>query len=168
LGGVFSAALDTSLDATNDGSYVFQTGDVNPLAGNTGQSGGAANTLFVNVQNGATRANHVVEAINNDPTASALVAASIDPKDTRELAEEGTGFVATSAVASRPADRESNSTNNPDCKSPTAKRVIDVSGGRRSRLAQPAQRFGRRRRCRAKRDANRHRCAAESAATLPS
>ncbi|MEX2185517.1 MAG: flagellar hook-associated protein FlgL [Pirellulales bacterium] len=96
-GGVFSAALDTSLDATNDGSYVFQPGDVNPLAGSTGQSGGAANTLFVFVQRDATTANQVVAAINNDPTASALVTARVDPKDTRELAEQGTGRVATSA-----------------------------------------------------------------------
>lgn len=99
LGGAFTAALDTSLDATNDGSYVFVAGDVNPLAGNTGQSGGAANTLFVYVQSGETTANQVVQAINNDPTASALVTASIDPKDTREAAEEGTGAVSTSASA---------------------------------------------------------------------
>ncbi len=96
-GGAFSASLDTSLDATNDGSYVFQTGDVNLLAGNTGQSGGAANTLFVFVQRDATTANQIVGAINNDATASALVTARIDPKDTRELAEQGTGTVSTSA-----------------------------------------------------------------------
>jgi flagellin-like hook-associated protein FlgL len=97
LGGAFSASLDASLDATNDGSYVFQLGDVNPLAGNTSQSGGAANTLFVFVQRDATTANQVVAAINNDPTASALVTARVDPKDTRELAEQGTGRVSTTA-----------------------------------------------------------------------
>lgn len=96
-GGVFSATLDTSLDATNDGSYVFQLGDVNPLAGNTGHSGGAANTLFVYVERDATTANQVVSAINNNPAASVLVTARIDTKDTRELAEQGQGRVSTSA-----------------------------------------------------------------------
>jgi flagellin-like hook-associated protein FlgL len=95
LGGVFSAALDTSVDATNDGSYVFLAGDVNPAAGNTGQSGGAANTLFVNVQRNGSTANDVVEAINGSATANNLITATVDAKDNRELAEQGTGFVST-------------------------------------------------------------------------
>jgi flagellar hook-associated protein 3 FlgL len=99
LGGVFSAALDTSVDATNDGSYAFQTGDVNSLAGNTGQSGGAANTLFVNIQRNASTANDVVETLNGDATASSLITATVDAKDNRELAEQGTGFVSATVSA---------------------------------------------------------------------
>jgi flagellin-like hook-associated protein FlgL len=98
-GGVFSAALDTSVDATNDGSYVVQVGDANAQAGNTSQSGGAANTLFVYVQAGATNANQVVDAINSDATASDLLTARLNDKDTTAEIFTGRGIVSTTSNA---------------------------------------------------------------------
>jgi flagellin-like hook-associated protein FlgL len=91
--GPFTAALDTSVDATNDGSYVFAATDANPVVGNTGNSGGDPNTLFVFMRPGGTRAEHVVNAVNNDPLVAPLFSARLSESDTIAPNVAGTGKV---------------------------------------------------------------------------
>jgi flagellar hook-associated protein 3 FlgL len=68
LGGRFTAALDTTVDATNDGSYVFQATDVAANAGGTFNTGSDANTLVVRIDSGVTTANQVMAAVNAEGT----------------------------------------------------------------------------------------------------
>lgn len=86
LGGAFTAALDTSLDAANDGSYVFLASDNNPFAGHTYNTGSDANTLVVQVAAGQTTANQVIAKVN----AHGLFTARIDIS---ERENDGNGFI---------------------------------------------------------------------------
>ncbi|MEX0585418.1 MAG: hypothetical protein WD176_02150, partial [Pirellulales bacterium] len=99
LGGPFTAALDTSIDATNDGSYVFQLADANLTAGNTSNSGGAAGTLFIHVKRDETTANDIVAAINADPIVSPVFTARLSTKDSASATTYGTGSVDLAATA---------------------------------------------------------------------
>jgi flagellin-like hook-associated protein FlgL len=96
--GPFTAALDTSVDATNDGSYVFTATDANPIVGSTGNSGGNANTLFVFIRPGGTTAEHVVDAVNNDPLVAPLFSARLSEKDTSAASAAGMGDVDVDAT----------------------------------------------------------------------
>ncbi len=93
-GGEFTAALDTTVEGSNDGlgaiAALSQAG-----FGNTGNSGGEAKTLYVRIQPGTTTANQVVSAINAEGT----LTAKIDPADSTSLTEAGTGKVTLSATA---------------------------------------------------------------------
>lgn len=95
-GGEFTAALDTTVEAANDGSgAVTITGGTETDFGNTGNSGGAAKTLFVRIRPGQSTANDVVAAINTQ----GAFTARIDPADSTSLANAGTGVVTLSATA---------------------------------------------------------------------
>ena len=93
-GGEFTAALDTSVEASNDGlGAIAALSQAN--FGNTGNSGGADKTLYVRIDPGATTANQVVSAINTEGTFTAR----IDPADSTSLSDAGTGLVTLSATA---------------------------------------------------------------------
>lgn len=68
LGGRFTAALDSTVDATNNGSYVFQATDDAANAGGTFNTGSDANTLVVRIESGVTTANQVIAAVNAEGT----------------------------------------------------------------------------------------------------
>jgi len=61
--GVFTAALDTSLEAANDGTGTIAA-FTNASFANTANTGGDAKTLFVYIQPGATTAAQAMAAIN--------------------------------------------------------------------------------------------------------
>lgn len=113
--GTFSAAYDPS-DAS-DGGYnpasAVQSVDIGLVTGNTGNSGGAARTIFVNIDPGATTANHVVAAIAANADLAPQFDLRIDPSDSSSLAAAGSGIIdidATGALAGgsgEPLDRSS-------------------------------------------------------------
>jgi flagellar hook-associated protein 3 FlgL len=89
---VFTAVDDNSANG-GDGS-----GSVSALAppgtlGNTGNSGGPANTYYVHIDSGASTANQVIAALNADSTFSEYFTAQIDGKDTTQLQFAGTGVL---------------------------------------------------------------------------
>lgn len=61
--GTFTAARDASAEPNSSGGFIIPA-DIRNAAGNTYNTGGAANTLFVHIQSGQTTANQVVSAIN--------------------------------------------------------------------------------------------------------
>lgn len=89
LSGKFTAALDTTADATNNGSYVFQLTDDAPTAGGTFNTGSDSNTLVVRIESGVTTANQVLAAVNAEGT----FRAELNP---RELLNDGAGAVVDS------------------------------------------------------------------------
>lgn len=93
--GTFTAAYDAS--APGDGGYLataaINAADIGAVQGNTGNSGGEANTIFVNIQNTISTANDVVAALQNDAAVSSLFTVSIDDKDSST-----TGFAGTAPV----------------------------------------------------------------------
>ena len=93
-GGEFTAALDTSVEAGNTGlgalGTLTQVG-----AGSTGNSGGAAKTLYIRIEPGASTANDVVAAIEAEGTFTAR----IDPDDSSSLTDAGTGLVSIDSTA---------------------------------------------------------------------
>ncbi len=89
LGGRFTAALDTTVDATNNGSYVFQATDDAANAGGTFNTGSDANTLVVRIESGVTTANQVIAAVNAEGTFRATV-------NRREVLNDGGGAVVDS------------------------------------------------------------------------
>ena len=100
--GPFTANLDTSVDGSNDGSYVILASDASPTAGSTGNSGAVANTLQIFVNDVTTTANDIVAAVNGTPAVAATITASLNPKDTSEdfLAGNGTLDLSETAVTS--------------------------------------------------------------------
>ncbi|MGI8978888.1 MAG: hypothetical protein ACR2FY_06655 [Pirellulaceae bacterium] len=99
--GHFTAAYDASNPA--DGGYLatatIPPGDAGVVTGNTTNSGGNANTIFVNIQPGATTANHVVAALLANAQVAAQFDVSLDESDTSSPAFAGVGFVDASATA---------------------------------------------------------------------
>ena len=90
--GYFTATPDPSLGEGYDPATQVLAIDAGQV-GNTGNSGGDANTIFVHIDPGATRANQVVDALNADPTVSALFEARIDPQDSQNKTLAGTRTV---------------------------------------------------------------------------
>ncbi len=101
LNSPFTASYDDSLPV--DGGYVptatISAADVGAVTGNTGNSGGDANTIFVHITPASTTANQVLTAINNSAEVSALITARIDSKDTEVADFEGGGIVDATATA---------------------------------------------------------------------
>ncbi|MCA9231687.1 MAG: hypothetical protein KDA57_13630 [Planctomycetales bacterium] len=87
-GNPFTATLDTSVETGNDGSGAIAVVTQTDFA-NTGNSGGDSKTLYINIDPGESNANQVIAAINAEGTFSA----QLDPKDTAEVSEAGTGKV---------------------------------------------------------------------------
>ena len=98
--GHFTAAYDASNPA--DGGYVatanIPPSDIGVVSGNTSNSGGDANTIFVNIQRGATTANQVVAALQGNAQVAAQFDVSLDTSDTSSPAFAGVGFVDPSAT----------------------------------------------------------------------
>lgn len=115
LGGAFSAQLDTSEDAGNDGSYVFQSVDASLAAGGTFNTGSDANTLAIRIQAGVTTAAQVLAAVNAQ---SAGFTARLDSSE--EL-NNGLGVVYDSS-----ADAAANATT-----AGGSGQVLDLEGGLR-------------------------------------
>jgi len=97
----FTATYDDS--APSDGGYVptatVSAADAGVVQGNTGNSGGDGNTLFVHVAAGQSTANHVKAAIEANPETNALVEVTIDQKDTLTGTAAGAGVVDAAATA---------------------------------------------------------------------
>lgn len=93
--GTFTATPDASADATHNPASFIQPSDAFNLQGNTGNSGGAANTLYVFIKNNASNANNVAAAIN----AQGAFTATIDQSDTTSSAQSGTQVVSVNSTA---------------------------------------------------------------------
>jgi flagellin-like hook-associated protein FlgL len=86
--GTFTAQPDTTVEAYN-ASATIDAADAGVIQGNTGNSGGAARTLYVRIDPGTTTANQVIEAINAEGTFTATV----DLNDSSSADRAGTGVV---------------------------------------------------------------------------
>lgn len=93
--GVFTATPDTSAGETYDGAQLVSAADIGAVQGDTGNSGGEANTLYVFVAAGSSTANQVAAAINAEGTFNA----QIDPLDTVVASQAGSGRVSIEATA---------------------------------------------------------------------
>jgi flagellar hook-associated protein 3 FlgL len=93
--GLWSVTSDSSAGEGFDGASSVLTANVGVIRGNTGTSGGAAGTLYVNVQAGVTDANQAAVAINAEGTFSA----EVDPHDNAAGPQLGIGPVDLSATA---------------------------------------------------------------------
>ncbi len=91
----FTASADPSAGEGFDGAGLVQTANIGAVTGDTGNSGGAAKTLYVHVQAGATSAADAVTAINAEGTFSA----SLDRRDSVTAAQTGIGPVDLAATA---------------------------------------------------------------------
>lgn len=93
--GHFTATYDPSNPA--DGGFVgtatIPITDAGVISGNTSNSGGNANTIFVNIQPGGTTANQVVAALQANSQVAAQFDVSLDDSDSSSPAFVGTGFV---------------------------------------------------------------------------
>jgi flagellin-like hook-associated protein FlgL len=99
--GTFSAAYDPS-DAI-DGGYVptalVQASDIGIVSGNTGNSGGGPNTIFVNIDPGATNASQVLTALQASAAVTASFDIQLDDDDTASPANAGLGVMDVNASA---------------------------------------------------------------------
>ncbi|WP_428308740.1 flagellar hook-associated protein FlgL [Lacipirellula sp.] len=95
--GTFTATPDLSAEGvgSHDPLSFIQPSDALNVQGNTGNSGGAANTLYVFIRNNASSANNVAAAINAQGTFNA----TIDASDTAFAAQAGTQPVSVNATA---------------------------------------------------------------------
>lgn len=95
--GAFTAASDESAEgpASYNGASLIAASDISNVQGDTGNSGGAANTLYVYVRPSASTANDVAAAINAEGTFTATV----DTLDTTNSSQAGTQPVFVSATA---------------------------------------------------------------------
>ncbi|HTN74367.1 MAG TPA: hypothetical protein VL096_03940, partial [Pirellulaceae bacterium] len=94
----FNIADDDSAsggDGTGSVSYLTPTGTL----GNTGNSGGDADTMYVRIRKDATTANQVVAALQANSTITARFDIEIDTKDSSSISVGGSGAVDVSAVA---------------------------------------------------------------------
>jgi flagellin-like hook-associated protein FlgL len=94
--GLFTAQHDVSSEGAsyNPASFVAAT-DINLVRGDTGNSGGAAKTLYVHVAANVSTANDVVAAIN----AEGQFTAQLDTLDTTNTTQAGTQLVDVDATA---------------------------------------------------------------------
>ncbi|MCC9607666.1 flagellar hook-associated protein FlgL [Blastopirellula sp. JC732] len=90
--GSFSVRPDNSNGNTFNPSSFVSSVDDGPI-GNTGNSGGDENAIFVRVDADRTNANHLVNALNNNAKFSELYSAEIDEHDTVSDFQRGSGLV---------------------------------------------------------------------------
>ncbi len=93
--GLFTAAADPSAGEGFNGAAAVRTANAGVIKGNTGQSGGNANTLYVRVHAGGSTAGDVAAAINAEGTFTA----ETDASDAVSLNLVGTGPVDLAATA---------------------------------------------------------------------
>lgn len=92
--GTFTAAHDSSVEASYNPAATIDPADFANVRGDTGKSGGDANTLYIYVENDRSTANDVIAAVN----AEGSFVASIDPIDSNAAAAPGTGLISTGAL----------------------------------------------------------------------
>jgi flagellar hook-associated protein 3 FlgL len=99
--GTFTADYDPS--DPNDGPFdpaaTVSITDAGWVTGNTGNSGGEANTIFIHVERNATTANQALAALQANPTINALFITSLERQDASTVAASGTGTIDLNAVA---------------------------------------------------------------------
>ncbi len=93
--GAFTAAHDASIEAAYVPGAAIAAADIGNVEGDTGNSGGAAKTLYVFVAAGASTANQVAAAINVQGTFQA----ELDPSDSLTPASAGLGIPSIDATA---------------------------------------------------------------------
>ncbi len=93
--GTFTATHDSSAEAGIVPTATIDTADIGVVHGNTGNSGGAANTLYLRIDAGSTTANHAINAIN----AQGSFTATADLNDATSAASAGSGVVSLIATA---------------------------------------------------------------------
>jgi len=93
--GTFTAAHDPSnaLDGAYNPTSTIPISDAGLVTGDTGNSGGGANTIFVHVQRNATTANQVVTALQGNAAIDALFATSLEAQDSSSAGSAGTAIV---------------------------------------------------------------------------
>lgn len=98
--GTFTAAHDPSngTDGPYNPTSTIPIGDAGLVTGNTGNSGGAANTIFIHVQRNATTASQALAALQGSATISALFTASLEQQDANSVAASGSGIIALAAA----------------------------------------------------------------------
>ena len=96
--GIFTAGGDPSAGDLYDPAAVVQSSDAG-IRGNTGNSGGDANTIYVHVAAGSSNANQVVTALQANSTINDLFDTRIDPLDSSGSALAGSGSVDVSSTA---------------------------------------------------------------------
>lgn len=95
--GEFTATSDASMGEGYDpASHVLST-DAG-IRGNTGNSGGDAKTIYVNIDVGDTSANQVMEAIRAHPQINDLFEVRLDPRDFEETWPAGAGTIDVDAT----------------------------------------------------------------------
>ncbi|MBA3483433.1 MAG: flagellar hook-associated protein FlgL [Pirellulales bacterium] len=95
--GVFTAAHDPSAEGagTYNGAALIDVADVGIVRGDTGNSGGAAKTLYVYVAAGQSNANNVAAAIN----AQGTFTAELDTLDASTASQAGNQVVSLGSTA---------------------------------------------------------------------
>ncbi|MCA9260146.1 MAG: hypothetical protein KDA61_13130, partial [Planctomycetales bacterium] len=94
--GAFTAVHDDSVEPALIPTSTISAADISNAGGNTGNSGGAAGTLYVHIAAGATTANQAIAAINAEGT----FRATLDASDNPVPAQAGEGLVSLTATAS--------------------------------------------------------------------
>ncbi len=94
--GVFTASRDSSRGDGYDPAAAVLAGDAG-VRGNTGNSGGEANTVYVHIAPGATTANQVVAALRANTQINDLFDAQVDAQDSSSTALAGSGVVDVTA-----------------------------------------------------------------------
>jgi flagellin-like hook-associated protein FlgL len=87
--GTFTATHDDSVEPSLVPTATIDSGDIGAVNGNTGNSGGAAKTLYVYIETGKTTANQAIAAINAEGTFTAKV----DLNDAVSAADAGKGII---------------------------------------------------------------------------
>jgi flagellin-like hook-associated protein FlgL len=87
--GTFTATHDDSVEAALVPTATIDSGDIGFVQGNTGNSGGAAKTLYVYIEAGKTTANQAIAAINTEGTFTAKA----DLNDAVTAADAGKGII---------------------------------------------------------------------------
>lgn len=88
----FTATDDNSANG-GDGTGAVSAFTAPGTLGNTGNSGGPANTVYVYIDSAQTTANQVVAALNANTTFSQQFTATVDGKDSSQIQFRGTGTV---------------------------------------------------------------------------
>ncbi len=99
--GVFTASYDNS--ESTDGGYIGSSAlcasDAGIVGGSTGNSGGVANTIYVNIQAGATTASQAIAALKANPTIAAQFDIRLQQEDAPVQTANGNGIVDVNAGA---------------------------------------------------------------------
>jgi flagellin-like hook-associated protein FlgL len=99
--GTFTAAHDPAnpVDGPYNPTATIPIGDAGLVTGNTGNSGGSANTVFVHVQKDVSNATQVLAALQANATIDGLFATSLEAQDTSAPPLTGLGVVDLNATA---------------------------------------------------------------------